>query len=276
MGNSDPVLNLLNGFKYNVIRLPRTNIKPLQILEKHDNDLAVLGEVTDLFVAGNAPLPSISPDEQAPFINGQRTRELDINVGLSLLGGIIGAMTGSKVKLDAAYKRANSLVFEFDDVKVNNVNQLQLSKFLTAAKIDTAVGPPAKSLEEDRLYIITNTIKSKKFTTEALQSGGQSVGVEVPIIKGAVGGSVGIRTEGSNGSKVIYEGDVPLVFGFQAVRMEFEKGVFKGFKPVKSNEAGMRGIARPSSDAAQEFEMLETAGPFANLTSKQSRSAKKR
>lgn len=267
MGNSDPVLNLLNDFKYNVIRLPRTNIRPLQILEKQGNDLVMLGEVTDLFVAGVAPLPPISPDEQTPFINGQQTRELEISVGLSLLGGIIDAMTGSKVKLDAAYKRAKALVFEFDDVKVNNVNQLQLSKFLTAAKIDTAVGPPAKSLEDDRLYVITNTVKSKKFTTEARQSGGKSVGVELPIIKGAVGGSVGVRTDGSNESKIIYEGDTPLVFGFQAVRMEFEKGVFKGFKPIKANEAGLRSLPGAGSGEPQEFEMLETDGPFVNLIS---------
>ena len=122
MGSADPVLSLLKDFSYNVVRLPRTGIRPLQILEKQGNDLVVLGEVPDLFRAGAAALPPVSMDEQAAFINGKRTRDLTISVGLSLLGNIIGAMTGTKVKLDLGYKRASALAFEFQDVKVNGVN----------------------------------------------------------------------------------------------------------------------------------------------------------
>jgi hypothetical protein len=260
MGSSDPILKLLKDFSYAVVRLPRVNIRPLQILEKRGNDLTTLGDVTDLFQVGSATPPVVGADEQAAFINGKRTRDLEIHVGLSLLGGIIGAMTGSKAELGAAYKRASNLAFEFDEVKVNQINQLALNKFLTGAKVDTSVGPIAKALEEGRLYVITSTIKSKKFTTEALQSDGTSVGVEVPILQGAVGGSVGIQTGGSSNSKVTFTGDTPLVFGFQAVRMEFEDGAFKGLKQVKPEEAALRGPGKKA-----EFEMLETEGPFASL-----------
>ena len=209
MGGSDPILKLLKDFSYAVVRLPRANIRPLQILEKRGNDLTILGDVTDLFQVGSVTPPVVGADEQAAFINGKRTRDLEIHVGLSLLGGIIGAMTGSNVKLDTAYKRASDLAFEFDDVRVNQINQLALNKFLNGVKVDTSVGPIAKALEEGRLYVITSTIKSKKFTTEALQSDGISVGVEVPIIQGAVGGSVGIQTGGTGNSKVTYAGDTP-------------------------------------------------------------------
>ena len=264
VGNSDPVLSLLKDFSYNVVRLPRTGIRPLQILEKQGDDLVVLGEVPDLFKAGNIALPPVGPDEQAAFINGKRTRNLSISVGLSLLGGIIGAITGSKVKLDAGYKKASALAFEFHDVKVNQINQLQLSKFLTAAKIDETVGPPAKLLEADKLYIITSTIKSTKFTTEALKEGGLAVEVDTPIIKSVVGASVAVQSEGSSKSKITYKGDVPLVFGFQAVRMEFEKGAFKGFKQVSADSAAVRSV-RDTGRAEEKPEMLATDAPFVNL-----------
>jgi hypothetical protein len=262
MGNSDPILTLLKDFSYNVVRLPRTGIRPLQILEKQGNDLVVLGDVADLFIAGNAALPSVGPDEQATFINGKRTRSLSISVGLSLLGGIIGAMTGSKVKLDVGYKNASALAFEFNDVKMNQINQIQLSRFLTSARIDETVGPPAKLLEADKLYVITSTIKSRKFTAEATRDGGVSVEVDVPLIKSLVSGNVGVKTEGANNSKISYEGDVPLVFGFQAIRMEFERGKFKGFKQVDATSAGLRAVGKK---ARTEPEMLETDGPFVNF-----------
>jgi len=266
MGSSDPVLSLLKDFSYNVVRLPRTGIKPLQILEKQDNDLVVLGEVSDLFKAGNAALPPVGPDEQATFINGKRTRDLKISVGLSLLGNIVGAMTGTKVKLDLGYKKASALAFEFHDVKLNSINQLQLSKFLTAAKIDETVGPPAKLLEADKLYLITSVVKSKKFTAEALKDGGVSVDVDVPIIKAVVGAEVGVKTAAGSNSKITYEGDTPLVFGFQAVRMEFEKGAFKGFKQVGAGSSAMRAVGQPARETAEpQFEILETDGPFANF-----------
>ena len=264
MGSADPVLSLLKDFSYNVVRLPRTGIRPLQILEKQGNDLVVLGEVPDLFRAGAAALPPVSMDEQAAFINGKRTRDLTISVGLSLLGNIIGAMTGTKVKLDLGYKRASALAFEFQDVKVNGVNQLQLSKFLTAASIDESVGPPAKLLEADKLYLITSVVKSAKFTAEALKNGGVSVDVDVPIIKAVVGGAVGVKSVNASNSKISYEGSAPLVFGFQAVRMEFEQGRFKGFKQVNVGEGGLRGVANAPKEP--QFEMLTTGdAPFANL-----------
>lgn len=262
MGNSDPVLSLLKDFSYNVVRLPRTGIRPMQILEKQGDDLVVLGDITDLFTPGAAQLPPIGPDEQASFINGKRTRNLSISVGLSLLGGIIRAMTGTKLSLDVGYKKASALTFEFDDVKMNQVNQLQLSRFLTAARIDEAVGPPAKLLEADKLYIITNIIKSRKFTAEALSNSGKTVEVDVPVIKAVVGGSVGVKAEGGSSSKISYEGDVPLVFGFQAARIEFDKGAFKGFKQTGPN--ALRSLeSSEGGDSAPE--MLLTDAPFINF-----------
>jgi hypothetical protein len=273
MGSSDPILKLLKDFAYAVVRLPRENVRPLLILEKQGNDLTVLGELTDLFGAGQASIPAVGPDQQAAFINGKRTRSLDINVGLNLLGGIIGAMTGSKLKLDAAYKKASNLTFEFEDVKVSEVSQLSLNKFLSGTKPDPTVGQGIlKALEDDRLYVITSVIKSKKFKTEATQSNGTSVGVDIPVVKEMVGGAVQIKSEGTSDSKVTYEGQMPLVFGFQAARMEFERGTFKGLKQTKPEEAAVRGAAAP--EVEPEFELLTTEGSFVKLSEKPQRGKK--
>src|SRR5262249_7847065 len=185
-----------------------------------------------------------------------------------LLGGIIGAMTGTEAKVSAAYKKASALAFEFDDVKVNQVNQIAVNKFLAGAKVDAAAGSGLiKALNEDRLYIITSTIKSKKFTTEAVQSSGTAVGVDVPIIKAAVGGSVGIKTGGVNNSKVTYSGETPLVFGFQAARMEVEPGAFLGLKQINPGEGALRKLrpGQPAGAAKPAFELLESTGPFVNF-----------
>ena len=159
--------------------------------------------------------------------------------------------------MSVGYKKASTLSFVFDDVKVNQIDRLDLSKFLTAAKIDEAVGPPAKLVEADKLYVITSTIKSKKFTTEAKKSDGTSVAVDVPVIQNAMSGKVEVKTEGSSQSNVTYEGTVPLVFGFQAIRLIFDKGRFVEAKPVDATGAGMKSIGE-----GEEPEMLTTESAF--------------
>lgn len=264
MGSSDPVLNLLKDFRYNVVRLPRTNIKPLQILQKEGNDLIFLGNASNLFTAGATPPPQISPDDPAGFINGQRSRDLKISVGLNILGGIIGAMGGSKLGLTAKYNQASTASFEFADVQVNNINTIELTQYLTGAKINANVGPPAQLLEADKLYIITSTVKSKKFTMEAKKSSGEALDVDVPVIQQAVGGSVGVSKASSSSSKVTYEGPTPLVFGFQAIRLIFDKGVFKTFEQFKADAGALKGLDDDES-GGDEDGTLQTDGPFANL-----------
>jgi len=268
MGNSDPILQLLKEFAYSVVRLPRESIRPLLVVEKQGNDLTILGELSDLFSGGQS-LPAVGPDRQAAFINGKKSRALDINVGLSLLGGIVGAMTGSKLKLDAAYKGASNLTFEFEDALVSEVNQLALNKFLNGSKVDTSVGGGIlKALDEDRMYVITSIVKSKKFKTQATQSDGSSLQVDIPAVQQLVGGAVHIESGGTSDSNITFEGANPLVFGFQAAQMEFEKGIFKGLKQAKPADSAMRGAPEQT-----KFEFLESGGPFANLVDRPKRKA---
>ena len=268
MGNSDPILQLLKEFGYSAVRLPRESIRPLQVVEKQKDALTILGDLSDLFSGGQS-LPAVGPDRQAAFINGKKSRALDINVGLTLLGGIVGSMTGAKLKLDAAYKGASSLTFEFEDAQVSEVNQLAVNKFISGNKVDTSVGGGIlKALEEDRLYVITSIVKSKKFKTQATQSDGSSVQVDIPVVKEMVGGAVQIQSGGSSDSNITFEGANPLVFGFQAAQMEFEKGIFKGLKQAKAAESALRGAPQEA-----KFELLETTGPFANLSEQPKRKA---
>lgn len=257
---SDPMLSLLKDFKYNVVRLPRTDIRPLQILEKQGNSLAILGDLSDFFDAGSVPIPQIGPDLQASFIEGKRSNSLKLSVGLSLLGGIIGAMTGTQAKLGVGFEKASNLVFHFDDVKVNNIKPVDLSKFLLAASISPSGF--GQQIEGDQLYVINSTIKSAKFTAEAQNSSGKSVDVDVPVIQQAVSGSVGVKTTGTNQSQVTFEGTTPLVFGIQALRMEFKNGKFVQFKSVDATSAGLKDIG---DDDEEQIETLETDGPFVNL-----------
>jgi hypothetical protein len=238
---SDPFVEALKSAGYNMILLPKSDIQPLQLFYKNGKSLERLGAAKKLLMAGeDIKLPRKSKNTQAANINGKRTSSMDIGIGLSLLGTIIGAMGGSTLGLDAEYKNAKTAAFEFSDVKEDKIEVIDLDQYLGDADINPASVYVGKLLEADKLYITTAVIKSNKFTFEAQDSNGVAVGVNVPTVQGLVTANVKVGTESTSETKLSYEGEEPLVFGFQAIKLYYENGKYTRFDPA--NKVTMKSI----------------------------------
>lgn len=230
---SDPFVNALKSFGYNMVRLPRPDMAPLQLLSRNGDNLDRLGPISGLFVtAPGVVLPPITAATPVAPINGSRTSDLKIGIGLSILGNIIGAMGGSTLGLETAYSAARSATFEFSDVTEDRCNVIDLDKYLGAADINPASVFVSKLLEADKVYVLTSVIKSTKFTFDAKGESGVSLDLKVPVIQGAVGGNVSVSTSSGSTAKIVYEGKIPLAFGFQAIQLFFENGRYTAFKPA--------------------------------------------
>ena len=259
--SSDPFIKALKSFGYLTVRLPKADVAPLQVLSKNGKNLERLGQVTKLLTAGDTiPVPAITAGTPAANVNGQRTGDLKIGLGLSILGSIIGAMGGTNLGLDLQYQQAKSAIFEFQDVTEDRIEIVDLDQYLGDADINPANVFISKLLEADDLYVTTAVIKSTKFTFEAKQSDGTGVKVDVPAIQGVVGGNVSVNTSSSSQSKATYEGKIPLVFGFQAVRLFYDKGKFTALKPAE--DVAMKSLQKVSN---KDSEFLMTDDTFVRL-----------
>lgn len=97
----DPIPKALKSVGYNLVRLPKTDILPLQLLYKNGDNLERLGAVTKLLTAGeNLPVPTMSTGTKLANISKTLTREMKIGLGFSLLGTMIGAMGGSNLGVE--------------------------------------------------------------------------------------------------------------------------------------------------------------------------------
>ncbi len=231
--NSDPFVNALKSFGYNIVRLPKADIQPLQMLSKNGDNLERLGAMTKLLKVGdNIPVPTISTNTPTAPINGSRTSELKIGLGLSILGNIIGALGGSSLGLDLEYQKAKTAVFEFQEVLEDKIELIDLDQYLGEADINPASVFVSKLLESDKLFITTATIKSTKFNFEAKSDSGTTLSLNVPVIQQAVGGNVKVSSSNQSNSKLTYEGKIPLIFGFQAVQVFYDNGKYTAFKPI--------------------------------------------
>lgn len=263
---SDPFVTALKTVGYNIVRLPKADIRPLQLLYKNGDNLERLGDATKLLTAGaDIPVPKGTTDTRAANITGTRTGEMKIGLGLSLLGTVLGAMGGSNLGLDVQYKNAKSAAFEFNDVLEDKIEVVDLDQYLGNADINPASVYVSKLLEADKLYITTAVIKSTKFTFEAKDSSGVGVQVDVPAVQGLVSGNVKVGTEGATTTKLVYEGKIPLIFGFQAVQVYYEDGSYTAIKPASSVAMRDIGGSQAQDDGADRLISDDTFVHFSDM-----------
>lgn len=263
---NDPFITYLKQFGYSAIRLPRTNIAPLQVLGKYDRDLSWLGDVTELFVPSPAAqLPNISRDMPVAEISGKRSGELSVGVGVSILKGIIEALAGSKLGINLAFRNAKSITFEFPEVFSDHVSPLALDKFLAQSDVDPNAVSVGRMLEADKLYLITSTLKASTFVVDAKAETGASVAVDVPAINGAISGNVTVDGDSASAGKVAFTGTTPVIFGFQAVQLFYDKGRYTAIKPLPPGHIVARATEVTRSSIDEKLERFETDATFARV-----------
>jgi hypothetical protein len=256
MSCNDPYIQSVRSFGYNVIRLPKADVNPLQLLTKNGDALGRIGDLaTVILPRGSVALPAVKRDSPVASLSGQRSGDLSLGVGLSILGSVIGAMGGSKLGLDVSYKNAKSVSFEFQDVLEDRIEVAALDQYLSDADVSPFSTHVAELLEADQIYVTTATLKSNKIAVAAKSTQDTGLDVSVPEIKGVVGGNVKVGPSSDSASTVTFEGSLPLVFGFQAARLVYDKGRYKRFELVHDDTTLER--ARPSG--------LVGNGPFVRL-----------
>ena len=187
MGNRDPFLTHLKKFGYSVVRLPRATVEPLQLVVKNGNRYRSIGKLTTVFSPGpSVPVPTITTNIPAANVNGHKSGNLKIGVGLNLLGHIISAMGGGTLGLQVAYQRARFTEFKFDDVLRDDAEVAKLDQFLSDADINPFSTGIDQMLEADRVCVTTSTLKSTKFTVISKE------------ISGKGSGSAGTRNQGGS------------------------------------------------------------------------------
>jgi hypothetical protein len=254
-------LSLLDSYGYLIVRLPKADVKPMQILLKQGKDLDRIGELTTLLQTGNTiPLPQIIENLPAANISGQRTGDLKIGIGVSLLSSILSAMGGSSASLATKYRQAVTLTFEFHDVLEDRVEIAKIDQYLADADLNPFSRYLSALLEADQLYITTATIKSHKFTVEAKKSDGGTLALSIPEIQNAAGGNVKVSSQVDTTSRITYEGNIPLVFGFQAVQLFYNQGHYTAFESLS-------GLAMRHGEPVLNttVKKLVSEGPFLRL-----------
>lgn len=261
----DPYITLLKTNGYNVVRLPRADFAPLLLLaQEGGKDLNRMGHIKDVLIGAAPPRPRLNTP--AASISGQRTATINTGLGLTLLGAFIGALGGGQVGLDAQFKNTSSIVFEFPEVFADEVDITKLDQYLGKAQLNPSSKQMARLLDLDALYVVTGTIKARKFSIETSVSDSASAGLNAPVIQQIVGAKIQVSKENTSGSKLSFDGQDMLAFGFQARRLVYEGGNYIQLATLEPGSVGAKGGILKSQRGQQiEAPSLLSQGAFVRL-----------
>jgi hypothetical protein len=240
----DPALSALKSIGYNVVQLPRVDLHPTQLLVSSNKRLKRLGDLTSVFVptSDGPAIPPISADRPGPNIAITKTASLDIGVGLNILGGLISALGGSTLGLSLSYAKAAKIEMEYGGTLENAAELALIDQFLAGAQVSPYAKAAAQMLDADQVYVVTSTLKATTLSVAATDEKKNAVGIDVPVLSNAVGGNLKVSSAGTGSTTVKFEGKIPLVFAFQAVRLIFDKGVYRSMKLVDGGGVIAEGI----------------------------------
>ncbi len=243
----DPALSYLNSQGYNVVRLPRKGIEPLDVLGKDGCHMERLGRLLKIW-RSDAKTPQVSVPQPAVGINGRQTAQLKTSIGLKLLGDILEGLGATRLALNAAYAKASSVQIVFADVEVVSIDPFDIGNYLASGDLDTRNPFVTRYFEDDdtNVYVIFETLRSRKIVVIAKNDSGHEIAPHISDLANLVEGDVTISRDSQQKNRISYAGSQPLTFGFKVFGLAYCDGNWR-----------VEGIA-PSPDLA--FDITSVAG----------------
>jgi hypothetical protein len=223
----DPVTQELNDRGYNLVKLPRVGIEPLDVLGRDGDSMEKLGSVAEVWTSTVA-VPAPGAPAPAAGIAGSKSSDIDIGIGLKLLSNVLAGLGGgiSLPSLNAAFKHSKKLRFEFVNVESTSVTPFALGKFLANGVLDMSNPFAAHYFgnDETQEYIIFDVLKSDTITVASTSASGGSVDADLGALQGALSANVKVTAGASGASELTFKSAVKATFAFRLFEVLFDSG----------------------------------------------------
>jgi hypothetical protein len=255
----DPSVTYLNKLGYNVVKLPRTGIEPMDVIGR-DQTMQWLGPIDSIWRSA-LPKPQSKPPKAAAAVNGQKTDALDLSIGLSILGNTLAAFGVSVPSLDVAYKSAHAVQFSYSNVTITDVAPFDAGGYLAKGELQSD-NPAVKNYflsGQATAYLITQVLKSNSLTVTATDSHGTAVSVDLSAFQG-LDAKVGIKPSSSGNSTISFTGPDAITFGFavQQIAREGDDWTLHGVSASGDIAFGGPGLGTGQGSSAPATTVFDT------------------
>lgn len=220
----DPGLTYLNELGYNVVRYPRADLLPLDVLGRQHGTLNRLGNVSQLLREGDVSLPRVIRDVPAVAIESRRSSRIETRAALSILRPYLSAL-GASPGASAQFRSCRGMTFVFSDVHIDQAVAAEVGALLGRHAIDATNPVWLPYLEGDGdLFILIETLKSHRLTIDIEAEHHSGASLDSGSIQAAVGGQVAVASDGERRSVLSFAGKEPLIFGFKCLQLKLSGG----------------------------------------------------
>lgn len=229
---NDPSVTYLNKFGYNVVRLPRKGIRPMDVLGRRDS-VERLGRLSSVWKTAAAE-PPVSAPQAVPDMEGQKSQNLELSIGLKVLENALRGLGAAMPSLEFAFQQARKVQFTYTNVTSISVEPLEAGNYLASGDLNTGNPVVAQYFLDDEAhaFLIVDVLQSDSISVTAKSANGSALAVDVAAIQGVVGANIGVSPRGANSAMITFKGPEPITFGFKAFIIGFVDGhwTLKGAK----------------------------------------------
>jgi hypothetical protein len=226
---SDPLVTFAREYKYNLVKIPRGKIHPLDVLLLYPNSglkrycplpKMVFPNLNPNGGRAVPPAPDLVEDIAADF-SGKFSGKMSFDVGLTFLESVLKMLGAGSAGLGLTMSSAKQLQFQFKNVKVESVELYDLSNYMLGIVPDISVNYLSMN-EKGEAFVITDVLRSNSIDVKAFDQSGKELRLNIDAIKGIVGPKISVGREVANDLQVSFKGDVDLTFAFKAAAFWIE------------------------------------------------------
>lgn len=262
----DPAIDYLRGFNFNVVRYPRADLVPLDVLAGHRPPLERLGPLTRVWQTNEpAPQPQALP---AGSISGRSSGILKLSLGARLLDNLLSALALQDISASTSLRRARALSFGFPDPTVLGLDPFIVGRYLRSGDLDRANPFVERYItnfgsENATVHIVSEVLRSETLFVSLDVDTKADFEADAAALEGVVEGKLGVSRERSSEQTVVFQGSSLLTFGFKAYEVGYLDG---GWDVVGIAPAGDVYLSASSeSDAADIEPVIFRDGPLVTI-----------
>ncbi len=216
--------NLLADYGYNIVALPKADIKPLMLLAVEGDAVASLGNsLTDLFDIDETPPPQLFKDVETSDLTGSTAVSYEAGGGLSVLDWLLDKLKMGKLEGKVNFDNNKVLTIKYEKVLEDKINLLDLDNFMSGSLPSKNKFNTYKTrLENSELYVINSVLKSNAFSVTIEDKNGSTAEVAATV-KGILNANANFTSNKDNTLTIKNENENPLVFAFKSQRILYDK-----------------------------------------------------
>jgi hypothetical protein len=236
----DPAVNYLRNLNYNVLRHPRADLQPLDVLGRTAKTVERLGPLDKVWKT-DKPKPTPKPVAAAD-VKAQSTGSLKGSLGVKVLDGLLSGFGVGGVGGKFSLSGSKGMRFHFEKPEVLGVDVFSVGEYLSAGDLDASNRAVERYFDDDAadVFIVTEVLRTRKLTIEFNAENETKAGADVTALEGLLRPQLNVERDKTRSSAITVASKEPLSFGFKAQLVHYTDGrwTIEGF--VKAGDIYLR------------------------------------